>query len=75
MLYSLVVILRQPVNGSPSNPAWHRQIALCMITEHSAPDPQAPGHGSRHFSSMQARLLAHSLCIKHSGLQLGGDPI
>jgi hypothetical protein len=37
--------------------------------------PQAPRHGSRHFSLMQALLLEHSELIEHSGRQFGGDPI
>lgn len=37
--------------------------------------PQDPGQGSLHFSRMQAKLLAHSELIVHSGLQFGGLPI
>lgn len=37
--------------------------------------PQDPGHGSLHFSLMQARLLGHSGLMVHSGLQLGGEPV
>ena len=74
MLYSRVVILRHPVKGSPWYPCWHRHTALWLMTSHSAKGPQAPGHGSRHFSLMQARLLGHSLCSTHSGRQLGGTP-
>ena len=74
VLYLLVVMRLQELNGSPSYPCWHRHTALCFITEHSAYAPHAPGHGSRHFSFIQARLLGHSLWIKHSGLQLGGTP-
>lgn len=46
-----------------------------MITLHKAPAPQDPGHGSRHFSLIQAKLLAHSELIIHSGRQFGGDPM
>lgn len=42
---------------------------------HIAPAPQEPGHGSLHFSLMQALLLVHSALIVHSGRQFGGDPI
>lgn len=46
-----------------------------MITVHLAPTPQDPGHGSLHFSRIQAKLLAHSELIVHSGRQFGGLPI
>lgn len=41
----------------------------------SAPIPHDPGHGSEHFSEIQAKLLGHSECIVHSGLQFGGVPM
>ena len=75
MLYSRVVTLRHPTNGSPSCPCWHLHTALWLITSHSALEPQAPGHGSRHLLLMQTRLEAHSLWILHSGLQFGGEPM
>jgi hypothetical protein len=37
--------------------------------------PQDPRQGSLHFSLIQALLLGHSELIKHSGRQLGGDPM
>lgn len=40
-----------------------------------APMPQEPGHGSRHFSLMQAKLLEQSELTVHSGRQFGGLPI
>lgn len=42
---------------------------------HNAPIPHEPGHGSLHFSFIQALLLGHSALITHSGLQFGGVPI
>lgn len=42
---------------------------------HCALIPQEPGHGSRHFSRIQALLLEHSEFIEHSGRQFGGDPV
>ena len=44
------------------------------MTWHSAFDAQEPGHGFLHFWLMQARWLAHSLLLMHSGRQLGGEP-
>jgi len=41
---------------------------------HCDPKPQDPGHGSLHFSLMQAILLGHSAWTTHSGLQFGGLP-
>lgn len=41
---------------------------------HMASIPQDPGHGSVHFSRIQAKLLEHSAFIVHSGLQCGGLP-
>lgn len=37
--------------------------------------PQSPGQGSLHFWLIQARWLAHSELVMHSGRQFGGDPI
>lgn len=51
------------------------QIGVWLITLHCAPTPHDPGHGSLHFSLMQAKLLGHSEFTIHSGLQLGGLPI
>ncbi|PSN54314.1 hypothetical protein C0J52_11059 [Blattella germanica] len=62
------------VNGSPVNPDGQTQLGMWSTTRHSALAPQEPGQGSRHFWLMQARLLAHSLLITHSGRQLGGAP-
>ena len=45
------------------------------MTLHLALIPHDPGHGSRHFSFIQAWLLGHSALIEHSGRQFGGDPI
>lgn len=36
--------------------------------------PQAPKQGSVHFCLTQARWFGHSLLIRHSGLQFGGNP-
>ena len=65
----------QFVNGSPVNPGGQVQTGVWFITLHCAPAPQDPGHGSRHFSLRQAKLLAHSELITHSGLQFGGLPM
>lgn len=45
------------------------------MTKHSAFWPHDPGHGSLHFVSMQAKVLAHSELIVHSGRQEGGAPM
>lgn len=50
------------------------QIGVWLITLHSAPAPQEPGQGSRHFSLIQDKILGHSALMVHSGLQLGGEP-
>jgi len=50
-------------------------IGTWLITLHCDPNPQDPGHGSLHFSPMQAKLLEHSAWTMHSGLQFGGLPI
>lgn len=47
---------------------WFMTIQLAFM-------PQDPGHGSRHFSLIQALLLGHSELIEHSGRQLGGAPM
>ena len=49
-------------------------MALCEITWQLALLAQAPLHGSRHFSCLQALLLGQSGLTKHSGLQFGGTP-
>lgn len=65
----------QAVNGSPLKSSGHWQIGVWLMTLHSALIPQEPGHGSVHFSLMQAKLLGHSGFITHSGLQFGGFPM
>lgn len=50
-------------------------MGVWLMTLHWALVPQEPGQGSVHFSRIQARLLAHSELMLHSGLQLGGLPI
>lgn len=45
------------------------------MTLHCAIIPQEPGHGSRHFSVIQALLLGHSELTRHSGRQFGGAPM
>lgn len=47
---------------------------MWLITEHWALRPQEPGHGSMQRLLTQARLLAHSEFVVHSGRQLGGAP-
>ena len=47
---------------------------MLLITLHCAPTPHEPGHGSLHFSLMEARLLLQSEFIEDSGWQFGGDP-
>lgn len=66
---------KQLVNGSPVYPSGHVQTGVWFITLHCAPAPHDPGHGSLHFSLIQAKLLAHSALIRHSGRQFGGDPM
>jgi hypothetical protein len=63
-----------PTNGSPSYPSKQTQFGMWFKTLQFALKPQLPGHGSTHFSRIQARLLEHSEFIWHSGLQFGGDP-
>lgn len=63
------------VNGSPVKPAAHTHVGVWLTTRHSALAPQDPGQGSRHFRLIQARWLAHSLLLTHSGRQLGGEPV
>jgi hypothetical protein len=46
-----------------------------LTTLHKALNPQEPGHGSLHFSLMQAKFEGHSELSMHSGLQFGGRPI
>ena len=65
----------QELNGSPSYPLRHEQIGLWLVTRHSAFTPHKPGHGSRHFCSIHAVVSEHSELTKHSGRQLGGDPM
>lgn len=55
-------------------PAMHTQLGVWLTTRHSALDPQVPGQGSLHFWLMQAKWLAHSVLLTHSGLQFGGEP-
>jgi hypothetical protein len=56
-------------------PSGHVHTGVWLTTLHCAPAPQDPGHGSRHFSLRQAKLLVHSELMTHSGLQLGGLPM
>lgn len=44
------------------------------MTLHSAFVAQDPGHGSLHFSLIQALLLVQSELIEHSDRQLGAEP-
>lgn len=64
----------QIVNGSPVYPAGHEQLGVWLMTLHIAPTPQDPGHGSIHFSLIQALLLGQSALMAHSGRQFGGEP-
>ena len=65
---------RQLLKGSPVYPGWQVHTGVWLMTLHWALAPHEPGQGSRHLSCMQARLLAHSALMVHSGLQLGGAP-
>lgn len=56
------------------NPSGQLHVGVWLITEHTAPEPQAPTQGSLHFSRMHAKLLGHSELIVHSGRQVGGLP-
>ena len=63
-------------SGAPWYPGKQEQMALWLITLHSALTPQMPGpQGDLHFWSIQARFCWHSELTKHSGLQLGGSPM
>ena len=64
----------QLVKGSPVKPSEQVHIGTWLRTVQRALNPQEPGHGSRHFSLIHARLLGHSELITHSGRQFGGDP-
>lgn len=50
-------------------------IGMWLNTWQCALKPQEPGHGSLHFSLIQAKLLVQSEFIVHSGLQCGGYPV
>lgn len=63
------------VNGSPVKPFTQEHIGVWLTTWQLAFAPQELTHGSWHFWLMQAKLLAHSLLLTHSALQLGGLPI
>ena len=63
------------VNGSPVKPLGQLQIGLWLRTRQSAPAPQLPGHGSRHFWPMQAWSVRQSWWMTHSGRQLGARPM
>lgn len=63
------------VNGSPVYPVMQVQIGMWFWTLHSALKPQEPGHGSLHFSVIQAIVDGQSVLTTHSGLQLGGEPM
>lgn len=66
---------KQLLKGSPVSPLGQLQIGVWFKTLHSALIPQDPGHGSVHFSLIQAKELGHSELMLHSGLQLGGVPM
>lgn len=51
----------------------HIETWLCTL--HSAFIPHEPGHGSIHFSLIQALSLEQSEFIVHSGRQFGGVPM
>lgn len=62
-------------NGSPTYPLGQVQIGLWLNVLHSAPRPQVPSHGFRHFWFIQANCWSHSLLVTHSGRQFGGWPM
>lgn len=63
------------VNGSPVWLCKQVHTGICLMTWHSAFNPQEPGHGSLHLWFIQASWLLHSVLITHSGLQFGGASI
>lgn len=62
------------MKGSPVKSGRHVHVGIWLCTWHWAFIPQEPGHGSRHFSEMQAVIGEQSVLTTHSGLQLGGIP-
>lgn len=65
----------QRKNGSPVYPISQMHIGVWLTTLHSAFNPHEPEHGFRHFLLIQARFVAQSVLLVHSGRQFGGDPI
>lgn len=53
----------------------HLQIGWWLNVWQSVFCPHLPGQGSTHFWFIQARLLAHSELMVHSGLHPGGVPM
>lgn len=62
------------MNGFPVPPG-HEQIGLCSVTSQTALVAHVPGQESRHFPSIQAKLLGHSELIKHFCIHFGGWPV
>lgn len=56
-------------------PGGHIHLEVWLTTRHSAYSPQELGQGSVHLLLMQAKWVAHSLLLIHSGRQFGGVPI
>lgn len=64
----------QAMNESPLKPWGQVQAGEWLNTVHIAFCPQLPGHGSRHFIFLQAKLDGQSWLMTHSGRQFGGSP-
>lgn len=62
------------MKGSPVYPFKHTHIGVWLTTRHSALFPHISLQGFLHLLLIQARWLAHSLLLIHSGLQFGGAP-
>lgn len=63
------------MKGSPVWEGGHTQIGLWFTTWQTAPIPQLPGQGFKHFWLLQASFWGQSVLTIHSGLQVGGLPI
>lgn len=51
------------------------QLASWFITLQIAFEAQLPGQGSLHLSLIHAKFERHSWLDRHSGRQLGGNPM
>lgn len=63
------------MNGSPEYPTGQTQIGMWSCTRHSALNPHDPSQGFLHLSAMHAWWDGQSVLTRHSGWQLGGEPM